>query len=107
MMTANRMTVEEIKNILADNHYDDDDIDMMTTGDCFVDGLKLMSSYMGEVRVDFRENGIVWTERVEKLLAHNISYDDVKRLHALGWFVEYEYGVMVVFQLTAGEDYDN
>jgi hypothetical protein len=103
-MTANRMSVEEFKNIMADNHYDDDDVDIKTTGDCFVDGLKIMGNYLDEVNVRFIEDGVVWTERVERLLAHNISYDDVKRLHALGWYVEYEHGVMVAFQLSTGDE---
>lgn len=97
------MMAEEFKNIMADNHYDDD-IEMKTTDDCFVDGLRIMSKYIGSVHVKFLEDGSVWTERVERLLAHNISYDDVRRLHALGWYVEYEHGVMVTFQISKGEE---
>lgn len=103
-MAANKMTADEFRNMMAQNHYDDDDIEIKSTGDCFVDGLKLMSEYLGSVHVKFLEDGVVWTERVERLIAHNISYDDVRRLQALGWYVEYENSTMVAFQLTRGEE---
>ena len=91
------MMVDEFRNIMAQNSVDIDED--YGPGDCFVEGLRLMSEYLGKVNVEFTEDNLVVTERAERLIAHNISPEAVERLHALGWFVEYEGSVMVVFQL--------
>lgn len=95
-MPINKMMKDEFLNIMAQNGPElEEDLDVK---DCFIEGLIIMGKYLGTVHVEFRE-GVVWTERVEKLLAHNIQPEDIERLHALGWFVEYEYSTMVVFEL--------
>jgi len=88
-----KMTKTEFMNILAQNSSDDSDIGI----DSFYEGLLLMARYVGTVPVSVVRDEIadhigvstnlLATCTVVKLLAHNITEEDVKELYRLGWFI--------------------
>lgn len=86
------ITREEILNILAQNH-DDEDED--ATVDYLFQGLLIISKYFGSVRVEpIKTDDDIYTVKtiaLDSMLAYNFSEEDVEKLHGLGWFIYEEY----------------
>lgn len=80
MEMINRETILEILVMRDDAFFCND----------FLDGLKLIGSFVGAVRV-VRDEDNYATVAVDTMLAYNFSEEACKELNDLGWYVDEEY----------------